>query len=207
LNDIDYEFREKNSNILNQKRGAGYFLWKPYFIHKILNAFEDDDIIFYVDTGNVFISNPEIIYQHLESNNGVILFDNRDGMQNGLAAQNFISCKKDCFVLMNCDNDEYINGLHLNGSYLVFKNNDFARNFVSEWLDFCQNEEILTDTPNKFGDNYPGYYDHRHDQSILSLLAIKHKIKPLVDPSEWGNKCGIREFPQMFLHHRRKNYS
>jgi len=110
-------------------------------------------------------------------------------------------------VLMNCDNDEYINGLHLNGSYLVFKNNDFARNFVSEWLDFCQNEEILTDNPNKFGDNYPGYYDHRHDQSILSLLAIKHKIKPLVDPSEWGNKCGIREFPQMFLHHRRKNYS
>jgi hypothetical protein len=143
----------------------------------------------------------------MDLNNGIILFDNRDGMTNGEAAQNFISCKKDCFVLMDCDEEEFINGPHLNASYLIFKNNELSRSFVAEWLHYCQNKEILTDTHNKFGSNYPGYYDHRHDQSVLSLLAIKYKIKPIVDPSEWGNACGIREYPQIFLHHRRKNYS
>lgn len=207
LDDIDVEFKKNNENILSQKRGAGYFLWKPYFINKILQTMEENDILFYVDAGNVFISDPEILYSHLNKNNGIVLFDNRDGMQNGLAAQNFISCKRDCFVLMDCDNEEYVFGTHLNASYIILENNEFTKKFTSEWLEICQNEDILTDTPNRFGDNYPGYYDHRHDQSILSLLAIKHKINPLIDPSEWGNKCGKRNFPQMFFHHRRKNFS
>jgi len=31
-NDIDNEFKKKNIEILSQKRGNGYWLWKPYFI-------------------------------------------------------------------------------------------------------------------------------------------------------------------------------
>ena len=36
--------------------------------------------------------------------------------------------------------------------------------------------------------------------------AIKKGIEPLVDPSEWGNSCPDRNFPQVFLHHRKKDY-
>ena len=42
-------------------------------------------------------------------------------MQNGESAQNFISCKKDSFVLMDCDTDEYIYGKHLNASYQIYQ--------------------------------------------------------------------------------------
>jgi hypothetical protein len=203
--DIESEFYNNNANILDQQRGAGYWLWKPYFIYEILNCVKDGDIVFYVDAGNIFIDNPEQLYQHFDSK-GIILFDNRDGMQNGESAQNFISCKKDCFVLMNCDTDDYVYGKHLNASYQIYKKSDYSLSFIKEYLITCQNEFILTDTPNIHGDNYPGYYDHRHDQSVLSLLAIKHGIEPLPDPSEWGNQCQDRKFPQMFLHHRRKDY-
>lgn len=205
-NDIDSEFYKKNKKILEQKRGAGYWLWKPYFINFTLETIDFGDIIFYVDAGNIFNSSPEILYSYFENSNGVILFDNRDGMTNGNAAQNFISCKKDCFVLMDCDTPKYVNGIHLNASYQLYQKTDFSTNFVREYLKFCQNENILTDTKNMFGENYSGYYDHRHDQSVLSLLAIKHEISPLVDPSEWGNNCKDRNFPQMFVHHRNKNY-
>ena len=204
--DIDSEFYQQNYEILKQKKGAGYFLWKPYIIYETLKKINDGDILFYVDAGNIFLEDPTFIYEKLQENDGIILFDNRDGMQNGESAQNFISCKKDSFVLMDCDTDEYIFGKHLNASYQIFQKNDNSLFFVSEFLKFSQNIEIITDTPNKFGPNYTGYYDHRYDQSVLSLLSIKHNIKPLVDPSEWGNKCNCREFNQLFLHHRKPDY-
>ena len=204
--DIDCEFFEKNKHILNQKRGAGFWLWKPYFIKKVLELSNDGDIIFYVDSGNVFINDPLFLDEKLDENGGIILFDNRDGMQNGESAQNFISCKKDSFVLMDCDTDEYIFGKHLNASYQIYKKNNTTMDFINEYLNVCQNINILTDTPNQHGNNYNGYYDHRHDQSVLSLLAIKHKINPLVDPSEWGNKCNCRGFNQLFKHHRNPNF-
>jgi hypothetical protein len=205
--DIDEEFNYKNKNILSQKRGAGYWLWKPYFIYKLLQSSNDGDIIFYVDSGNIFINVPSFLYDKLSENNGIILFDNRDGMQNGDAAKNFISCKKDSFVLMGCDSYEYIYGTHLNASYQIYQKNNKTMGFIKEYLDTCQNINILTDTPNIHGPNYNGYYDHRHDQSVLSILAIKHKITPLVDPSEWGNKSDNRGFNQLFKHHRNPNFT
>ncbi len=206
MKDIDSEFFEKNKFILNQPRGAGYWLWKPYFIEKVLEKSNEGDIVFYVDSGNIFLNDPSFLYEKIDEKNGIILFDNRDGMQNGESAQNFISCKKDCFVLMSCDSDNYIFGKHLNASYQIYKKNNFVMDFINEYLHFCQDITILTDTPNQHGNNYPGYYDHRHDQSVLSLLSIKYNIEPLVDPSEWGNKCGIRDFNQLFHHHRNSNF-
>ena len=147
------------------------------------------------------------MYERINENNGIILFDNRDGVESGGAAQNFISCKRDSFVLMGCDSNEYITGKHLNASYQIYQKNKNTLSFVSEYLDICQNVNIITDTPNQHGPNYLGYYDHRHDQSVLSLLSIKHKITPFVDPSEWGNKCNCRGFDQVFKHHRNPNFS
>jgi len=204
--DIDREFFEKNIDILKQKRGAGYWLWKPYFIKKVLDSSNDGDIVCYVDSGNIFLNDPSFLYDKLDENDGIILFDNRDGVQNGESAKNYISCKKDSFVLMGCDSYEYIYGKHLNASYQIYRKNNKTINFVNEYLNVCQNINILTDTPNQHGSNYNGYYDHRHDQSVLSLLAIKHNVNPLVDPSEWGNKCGVRGFDQLFKHHRNPNF-
>ena len=36
--DIDTLFHDKNSSILKQKRGNGYWLWKPYFIERTLEG-------------------------------------------------------------------------------------------------------------------------------------------------------------------------
>jgi len=204
---IDSDFFEKNKSILTQSRGAGYWLWKPYFIQKVLESVNDGDIVFYVDAGNILLYDPSFLYQYFKLNNGIILFDNRDGMTNGESAKNYISCKKDSFVLMNCDTEKYVFGTHLNASYQIYQKNQNSLEFVDEYLTFCMNEQIITDSPNVFGDNYPGYYDHRHDQSVLSILTIKRNVIPLIDPSEWGNKCGVRMFNQLFHHHRNSNYT
>ena len=71
---IDDEFYEKNKNILDQRRGAGYWLWKPYFILKTLNLINDGDIVFYVDAGNIFINDPSDIFKEIDNNNIICLF-------------------------------------------------------------------------------------------------------------------------------------
>src|SRR5208282_2331127 len=55
---IDKEFFEKNKHILSQKKGDGYWLWKPYFILKTLeNAPENSTVIYSrINHGGVFRS-------------------------------------------------------------------------------------------------------------------------------------------------------
>ena len=54
--DIDANFYAKNKLILDQKRGAGYWLWKPYIIKDALSAVNDGDYVFYVDSGAFFVN-------------------------------------------------------------------------------------------------------------------------------------------------------
>ena len=107
---------------------------------------------------------------------------------------------------MGLDNNKYTDGPHVNASYQIYKKSPKTISFVKELLEWSQNENILTDSPNITGNNYPSFKDHRHDQSVLSLMALKYNINLEIDPSEWGNKCGIRKTPQLFLHHRNQNF-
>jgi hypothetical protein len=202
---LDANFVQQNNKIFNQDRGFGYWLWKPYIINRVLTLVNDGDIIFYVDSGNSFVNTPEPLFNILnKDNNGIILFNNHDGAPPGTVWKNIEWTKYDCFKKMNCLDERYINGDQVNGSYILLKKNKFSVSFFKEYLEFCQDEDILTDKLSTTGKEFPEYKTHRHDQSVLSLLSIKHNITILRDPSEWGNnyitpKC---HHPQIFYHHR-----
>jgi hypothetical protein len=49
--DRDPRFVDRNKNILQRRRGAGYWLWKPYIIYRELYGARDGDIIIYTDAG------------------------------------------------------------------------------------------------------------------------------------------------------------
>jgi len=53
--DIGRSFYKRNEKILSQKRGNGYWLWKPYFIKKTLEMLNWGDYLFYCDSGSYFI--------------------------------------------------------------------------------------------------------------------------------------------------------
>src|ERR1017187_1102121 len=46
---IDDLFYSRYRHILEQKRGGGYWLWKPYFIQRTLSRLSDGDYLFYSD--------------------------------------------------------------------------------------------------------------------------------------------------------------
>jgi len=168
--EIDPEFYEKNKNILESKTGAGYWIWKPYFILKTLMRADNGDIVFYLDLGDKINSGIEkFIRDKIIENGGFFLVE-------GLH-QNSIWTKGDCFSLMECDDEIYKKSKQLEAGCCAFLKNDLSLQFLKEWIDYCQNYDIISSDCK--GDNITGFVEHRWDQSILTNLCIRHNIRTI----------------------------
>jgi hypothetical protein len=208
--DIDSDFYYKNSKIFHEKRGFGFWIWKSYFINKLLNKASNDDIFIYMDSGNEVISDLQPLYDLCRRDKkGIILFENTDGEPYGNVWKNNMWTKSDCFNLMGLNKDEYIYGNQINASYIVFRKTDFSKKFFQCYMDVCQNYNIISDAKNITDDFNKDFKDHRHDQSILSLLSIRYKITIMREPSQWGNHKITLDSPykQLLIHCRRKYYA
>lgn len=81
---------------------------------------------------------------------------------------------------MNCDSPEYWNSRQLEAGFVAFIKNNENIKFVEEWLNYSKDENIIVTKENVCGlNNLPGYADHRHDQSILTNLCIKYKMRTI----------------------------
>ena len=167
--DLPESFQKEFSNILQYKRGYGYCIWKPYIIQQELNILQEDEILIYIDSTDY----PEslffdIVSSHLEKND---LFLVNRGYNHGQWT------KRDCFVLMECDEKKYHDHVQLEAGVLGLKKTEFTQKLISEWFEYSKNENILTEIPNISGqENLPTFREHRYDQSILTNLSIKYNL-------------------------------
>lgn len=164
---LHYNFREKYKHILKNKKGAGYWIWKPWIICNTLLKMHKGDILVYLDSGDIF--HGDLRTYLLNKSFDIILTKG--------AYKNSQWTKRDCFIKMECDNMKYWNAIQLEAGIIICKNDDKARKINYLWEQFCLDEEILTDSPNKLGENMLGFKEHRHDQSILTNLSIKYGIE------------------------------
>lgn len=185
---IEKVFLKKNQKTILQERGGGYWLWKPYIILKTLERAKEGDIIFYCDSGCVFLDSVVPLCQLLDKySQDIIPFEVKFSEKQ--------YTKKDAFLLMNCDRLQFTETRQRIATFILIKNSDFSQKFVREWLDYAQDPRILTNLKNTQGqENYPGFIGHRHDQSIYSLLTKKYDLVGFRDPSQWGNEL-INDYP------------
>jgi hypothetical protein len=166
--DIDIDFKSRNKNILDNKKGAGYWLWKPYIILDMLNKINDNDYLIYMDSGANLIGDPQK-YLEMIDDKGILSFS--------MMQKTSKWTKGDCFYEVNESKDYSFNDRNqLQGTYIFFKKCEFSVNFVKDWLNYCTKENIITDSPNKYMSNLKDFVEHRHDQSIFSLLSYNRKI-------------------------------
>lgn len=173
--DIDPQFYRSNIKIFSERRGWGYWLWKPYLLLKTMDQLDEGDICFYADATSVFTASPEVLFERCRKSDGIVLFENA----------HYINCnwtKADCFNLTGLNSKYYVYGKQADAAFQIYRKNQFSMAFLHEYLQHCSNYNILTDAPNISGENHPGFKDHRHDQSVLSLMAIKHGIQLTSSP-------------------------
>lgn len=173
-------FYKENQQIFSQKKGAGYWLWKPYIIKDRLEKMDFGDILFYCDV-DVTINKSITPLFDLCNKKDILLFKNGN-------KKNGNWTKRDCFILMGADCERYYESPQVEAGIIFLKKTIRNINLVNEWIKFASDERILTDLSNQLGkENLPSFKEHRHDQSILGILACMNDIELFRDPSEYGN--------------------
>ena len=199
---IDSYFLKEHSHILNQSKGAGYWLWKPYFILQALNQLKDGDVLMYADSASHFVHPAEPLLNLPKSSGQDIIPFELELLEGQWS-------KRDAFVYMNADRSGFENTRQFLASFIVIQKSNFSVQFINEYLAYCCNPNILTDLDNTCGlPNYPEFKAHRHDQSVFSLLCKKYGLKGFRDPSQWGNSRKLdyqnSSYPQILEHTRQK---
>jgi hypothetical protein len=182
-------FYERHRSTLDEPRGGGFWLWKPYFILLALELAEPGSAVVYADSGIAFVDDITPLIRLCQREGGVLLFA---GHYEGSPAPgpnvNSRWTKRDCFVLMDADDPLVHGACQADASLLVFIRNERSLEFARAFLRFCEDPAILTDAPNVCGlPDLEGFVDHRHDQSVLSILAVKQGITLHRHPSQFGN--------------------
>lgn len=158
--DIDQKFRKANAAILDQPRGCGYWLWKPYFIDRELSKMKEGDVLIYADAGVEFVNN---INYAVDRTKDIFLFGNMYQHQHW--------CKGDIMKAVGI----WPEGKQSQASVVIFRNTEVSRKFVKQWLDFCQQPGLIDDSPSK-EPNHPEFRENRHDQAILTCMAYRDNI-------------------------------
>ena len=173
--DIDDDFRQKHDDILNIKKGAGLWLWKPYSIYKALvEEANEGDYVFYCDAASFFIRKCDYIINTMDDSD-VWVSDNV-----------FIEeqcTKEDVFHLLECTDERYRKSNQIQAQFICIRKSAKSLAFVKKWLDISSDLNFMGPDNIKLGlTNCEEFKYHRYDQSLLSLLVKKNNIKPHINP-------------------------
>ena len=159
----DIEFWNKHSDFIKKYNiGYGYWIWKPYINLKLMEKIDNDDIIVYADSGctfNVEGKNRLLEYIELVKKNDILSFELKHSEKK--------YTKKDVFEYFNYQNNDDIN--IINATSFIYKKCNTNYNIFKLWYDTCCIYHLLNDEKS-ISKNYDEFIEHRHDQSVFSLL-------------------------------------
>lgn len=170
------------------EKGFGNYFWKPYVILKALEKVEDNDFLFYSDSGAFILKDLKILAKYLnEVQKDIMVF------QLPLIEKQWT--KKDTFVLLNADFVEITKAAQILTGFILIKKTLVSLEFLENFRISCLDERIVSDLKNVLAqNNYPDFIAHRHDQSVFSILAKKSNIVQIEgDLSDYGF------FPRQYL--------
>jgi hypothetical protein len=158
----------------------------------------EHDILFYADSGSVFVRRVEPLFNAVMTDSrGVIGFR----LAGGHLEKHYT--RRDVLNFMGMNTPEYADSPQRMASFMCFRGTDAAKQIASEYLSLCCNPKLIMDGPNEDAWREPGFVDHRHDQSLWSLLTKKHNITILPDPTQWGVQYRENTEENQFLIHTR----
>jgi len=175
------EFWEKHSNfVLNNPRGYGYWIWKPYLTMKTLDMMQDNDILVYADAGcSLNIAGINRLYDYFQ-----IVKDCEFGILSFSMPHNIEKhwTKMDLINYIDINNNIFLNEGQLHATVFIIRKCEHSSNLVKMWYDIASsnNYNLINDSPSIMPNDI-NFNEHRHDQSIFSLLRKKYGSHVLID--------------------------
>ena len=173
-------FIEHSDFFVSHSKGFGLWLWKPIIIKEAISQFNQAKYIIYIDAGvELNVTKLSLLrlneYFEIVEKTGALAF------KLNLLEKDFTSP-----LLFSKQFKKPPTSQQISASVICFKNNDTSFKFISEWLD----KMIIDDYELTLGYN-PRHKEildnHRHDQSILSLLWHETSFSALEDETFFEN--------------------
>lgn len=164
------DFTSQFSEHLKIERGYGLWAWKPYVILRTLNSMSPGDVVFYADAGcsvapDAVARLQEFVNVLMASPKTIMLADECDyRIRNWTKAEAIHH-----FGFAN--RDDVIDSKMWEAGRIALQNTPLNRVLLQRWLDAASVLRLIDDSPSNC-DEYVGFREHRHDQSILNLLMI-----------------------------------
>ena len=160
------EIYKENEKWFSKENNYGHFAWKPYFLLQTMEKLEEDDKILALDALDIF--HPEIFKA---------VDDIWEGDPCLLPLGNSVQgeyTKRDCFHYMDCDEEDYWESKQLEAGFTFWRVCDESKKILKDWLKWCLDERTNGEVTTFSGKGeLDGFEEVRHDQSILTNIAIR----------------------------------
>ena len=158
-------------------RGFGWYIWKPYFIHEMLNSIPEGDGLLYLDSGSTISADKESLYQIASFLKIAEKFNIVGSNSDPYIEQNYTS--EDLMTYYKLTSRQRISNQYC-AAILFVVNNLEGREFVREWRNMVCADNHRWVFPQFYSlPNNHQFIHHMHDQAILSCL-LKYHQKPSV---------------------------
>jgi len=179
-----------------QKRLFGYASWKPEIILSYLHKIPENSILQYSDIGCYFnfkgIKRLNDYINIVEENNILAFKYNKPNIDhkeklNFQIYYEFEYTKADAYKHLGIDtNSEILKSEQIWSGTMFFKNNSYIKKILNEWAEICKINNLIDDS-DSFKKNHENFIEHRHDQSIFSLICKREKVYCLsASECEWA---------------------
>jgi hypothetical protein len=186
----DNDFWSKHGEFIeNNKRGYGYWIWKPFLIQKKLSEINYGDFLIYADCGCEINKNGK--KRFLE----YIELINNDCKQYGLLSFQMnhlekLYTKSEIFKFFDVDDNIKNSGMCV-ATMQIIKKTHHSIDIINKWLE-NMHYNLINDKCNVENECF---VDNRHDQSIYSVIVKKYGSIKLPDETWYENWNDGQQIP------------
>ncbi len=185
----DETFWLKHGNFIKKnERGFGYWIWKSYITLKKLQSLKENDILVYVDAGCELnsrgLSRFKEYLDMVKDPPGILRFE--------LAQNEYCFTKRSLIDFLQISQEHYESKQLVGGIFILRKSKDVVE-LIKKWYQISQIYDLLNDTPS--ANNHPEFVEHRHDQSIFSILSKQHGCTIIPDETFFFDIAQGKKFP------------
>jgi hypothetical protein len=185
--------------INSNKRGFGYWIWKPHVIAQRLSQLPDDDVLLYLDAGCQINKKGEkrfSVYLDLTANFDMLCFY--------LHGPNYTIkqwTKGDLLTYFEINPSDPILELpQIESGICFYKKSSITAHFLKMWSTIIESNQYkyVNDEPSIIT-NSKHFLEHRHDQATLTLLHYRYRWgKSIRNENYFPNHWNRLEHPNAY---------
>ena len=160
------EFWNKHGTFIeNNPRGYGYWIWKPFLVLHTLRSMKHGQVLIYADSGSSMSEDvdsfKDIVRRVSSSPSGILSWK--------LNHRERTWTKYDLIDHLNAQHVWEKDDYQLHATFFALRCCEPMIKLIEKWYNTASNYHLVDDTPSILA-NDESFKEHRHDQSIFSIL-------------------------------------